>query len=305
MVSKILGEVFTMKRRGITRVEVVVIVMVVGVILAVFLPAIQRTEGTSARAWCQSQMRQIGIALHTAQDTYTRMPPHCGEYPLPTTLVKNLKDKGFQGSTLFYLLPFVDHANLMLEFGDKATANSWEPGGNGEKVKAPKIYLCPQDPSPTEGGMVKGKSTCSYAVNLSIFWWANNPIKIPTSMPDGASITAMAFERYALCGDVRNNPWGKADVGGANLYGKSDWVEEVLYTVDGENRPSLDNPYKKFQHQPKNEECDPHTAQTGHTAGTNVLMGDSSVKLVTSTVSGKTWHAAITPNGGDEVGSDW
>lgn len=295
-----------MNRRGITLVEVIVILLALGIIVALLLPSCQGTRNRDdARSQCQSQMRQIGIALHTAQDTYARMPAHCGKYPLPISILAKLKNAEVEGSTFFFLLPFLDQANLMLNFDIEGTRNSWRPGGPGDSTASPRIYSCPSDPSPTEGGMVNGKPACSYAVNLSVFWKGNEPIKIPKSMPNGPSVTAFVFERYALCGDVRNNPWGKADVGGANLYGKSDWVEEALYTTDGENPPSMDNPYKKFQHKPKDDICDPYTAHGPHGTGTNVLMGDASVKRVAPNISGKIWHAIITPNSRDDVGSDW
>jgi hypothetical protein len=34
-------------------------------------------------------------------------------------------------------------------------------------------------------------------------------------------------------------------------------------------------------------------------------MGDASVRSVSSSVTGATWWAACTPNGGDTLGSDW
>src|SRR2546430_7621379 len=98
-------------------------------------------------------------------------------------------------------------------------------------------------------------------------------------------MTVMVFERYAKCDKTRTNPWGKADAGGANLYGKSDWIKAESYTDDGKTAPSLDNPFKKFQQQPRPADCDDHTAQGIHAPGINVLMCDASVKLVRPTVS--------------------
>lgn len=302
-----------MNRKGVSRIEVLVTFAAVGLLFAIAAVAISRSRETAARAQCQSQMRQLGIALHTAQDTYARMPPHCGSYPIAISKEKQQRpvSDNFEASVFFWLLPFLDSANLQTEFldlkhGDSQLASSWDEAVAEIHFSPPRYYLCPSMPGEvSDTGLIAGEPVMTYAVNLSIFWRANAPIKIPNCMPDGPSQTVMVFERYAQCGDVRNNPWGKADVRGANLYGKSDWVEEALYTVDGESPPSFKNPYKMFQHQPANENCDPYTAQGPHTGGINILMGDASVKRVAPVLTKATWHAAIVPNDLTSGCGDW
>jgi hypothetical protein len=43
---------------------------------------------------------------------------------------------------------------------------------------------------------------------------------------------------------------------------------------------------------------------TAHTA-MQVGMADGSIRGVSSGVSGATWWAAVTPNGGETLGTDW
>jgi hypothetical protein len=54
-----------------------------------------------------------------------------------------------------------------------------------------------------------------------------------------------------------------------------------------------------------NGTCDPTTANGGHTGGVLVSMADGSVHLVSAAVSQKSWNAALTPAGGETMGSDW
>jgi prepilin-type processing-associated H-X9-DG protein len=51
--------------------------------------------------------------------------------------------------------------------------------------------------------------------------------------------------------------------------------------------------------------CDPTRASTGHTGACNVLMMDGSCRNVSASVSGVTWMNALTPAGGENIGSDW
>jgi prepilin-type N-terminal cleavage/methylation domain-containing protein len=51
--------------------------------------------------------------------------------------------------------------------------------------------------------------------------------------------------------------------------------------------------------------CDGSIPQGLSVSGIQVLLGDGSVKSVSSGVSAATWAAAITPNGGEVLGSDW
>jgi hypothetical protein len=50
---------------------------------------------------------------------------------------------------------------------------------------------------------------------------------------------------------------------------------------------------------------DPRIVQSGHTAVVQVAMCDGSARGVASTVTLKTWVAAVLPGDGTPLGSDW
>jgi prepilin-type N-terminal cleavage/methylation domain-containing protein len=62
---------------------------------------------------------------------------------------------------------------------------------------------------------------------------------------------------------------------------------------------------KSFQDTPTSSACDSTLAQSLSTGAVQVVLADGSVRGVASGVSATTWNAAMTPTGGDQLGSDW
>jgi prepilin-type processing-associated H-X9-DG protein len=66
----------------------------------------------------------------------------------------------------------------------------------------------------------------------------------------------------------------------------------------------------RFEVQPpgpwvNNAACDQRVAQSPHTGGINVALGDGSVRFLSSAMTPDTWWAACTIAGGDVLGTDW
>src|SRR5262245_52160925 len=65
-------------RRGFTLVELLVVIAVIGVLIALLLPAIGTAREAARRTQCASNLRQIGLAMRQYWDT------HRGKFPLTT-----------------------------------------------------------------------------------------------------------------------------------------------------------------------------------------------------------------------------
>jgi prepilin-type N-terminal cleavage/methylation domain-containing protein len=114
---------------GLTLVEVLVTIGILGVLAALLAPAIQAAREAARRAECASHLRQIGIALANYHESFTTFPIGCRD------------NRGLQIAWSAPLLPFLDEHDAWAAFDPSAAYNSLANRHSASTVIA--TYLCP------------------------------------------------------------------------------------------------------------------------------------------------------------------
>ncbi len=102
---------------GFTLVELLVVIAIVGTLVGLLLPAVQQARQAAARSQCQSNLRQIGIAMFSYADARRGLPFASGRPRIGT--VAHLEDRPEEGidyirpqSWAIAILPYIEEGVL-------------------------------------------------------------------------------------------------------------------------------------------------------------------------------------------------
>ena len=202
-------------RPGFTLIELMVAVGIITIVIGLTLPAVQSARESARRASCQSNLRQIGLAIHDYSDSYNCFPiTHAG------MLHNSLVYFGYH-SVHCRLLPYLDQLPIYnaINFAAGTAPEASVPSavaGNAANQTALNaqisLFLCPSDGGPLDecGTNYRG---CAGVGPMGSSWIefpdSNNGLFPPTglvraaSVPDGLSHTAAFSERLRGSGQDR------------------------------------------------------------------------------------------------------
>lgn len=109
------------KSSGFTLVELLVVIAIIGILVALLLPAIQAAREAARRSQCQSQLKQISLAVLGYENVKKKLPPGC--VPNESTKTVNWNNEsvnmwkyaktGRQGTSwILQVLPYMEYNDI-------------------------------------------------------------------------------------------------------------------------------------------------------------------------------------------------
>lgn len=280
-------------RSAVTALEILVCIVVVTILLAIVIPAVQSVRETSRRMSCVNQQRQVGVALQAFVASHRRFP----------------SDNENCFSWHVAILPMIEQQSLydeIRETGKDCWAPVAVPGLEALQNNFVPLFHCPSDTD-------RNAATTNYLGNAgSGFYQAKNGTfsRQPAtagSFKDGLSNTA------AIC-EFRTSwaaqPIESVDAPTGTL---TEWKYEFVPTCEarlpsGEYPGALMGaawlrpgyPITVYSHilSPGKNSCSADgaaitmvaTPQSNHPGGVNLLMADGSVQFVASSIDQSSWR---------------
>jgi prepilin-type N-terminal cleavage/methylation domain-containing protein/prepilin-type processing-associated H-X9-DG protein len=299
--------------RAFTLIELLVVISIIGVLIALLLPAVQAAREAARRAQCVNNLKQIGLALHNYEGVHLVLPPgYVSSFDATGTdlgpgwgwsaMILPQVEQPAVFSSLNFSLNVEVPANLTARLvviggflcpSDKFDA-SWPALDRDPLTGAPKGEICRvassnyigmngvSEPGPEGEGVLFRNSRIGFR-----------------DITDGLSQTLAVGERSHLLGPAT---WTGA-VTGALLY---DDDGDAIGTPELETGPGMILGHSGEGAGPGANRSEPNQFYSLHSGrGVNFLFADGHVAFLKATMNYKTYVALSTRGGGEVISGDY
>jgi prepilin-type N-terminal cleavage/methylation domain-containing protein/prepilin-type processing-associated H-X9-DG protein len=291
----------TTPRRGFTLIELLVVIAIIAILIGLLLPAVQKVREAAARAKCQNNLKQIGLALHGYHDVNDRLPPG-GSGPNIGGFVASPGMTGSIGYTV-YILPQVEQDNVFRQMN--TTVNYNQPPNDATAPFLVPIYQCPsaeviesalgagkthhypgvagpKGTNPQTGSAYTVTGGSHGGISHHGVLGPNTRVRL-LGMTDGTSNTLMVGE-LSWKGANCYRPWTRG------------WDSDAMASSK-----NVLHPLNAVAYNGSNNFNDVSFGSQ-HSGGANFLLGDGSVKFVPQSIDLNAYKAAASRDGGEVLG---
>lgn len=248
------------KRSGFTMIELLVVVAIIGVLMGLLVPAVSRVREAASRVKCQSNLVQLGLAMHLYHDTHQA-------FPLAYT---GPDDWGWT----VRLLPFFEHGNLYRSLDPEAT----ELEVNAFTTLQLPLLLCPSDRSPPVNSYFSGYGRSNYVASEQVCG-VGDPVHLG-QFSDGVSNTILLGERSRT--NQVGAVWAGMDGDPASVVARPNWPINTTY-AGGTTCCAADTTCTRF------------AWNANHTGGANFVLGDGSVRFLRASAASDPTQQGCNP----------
>ena len=277
--SSAVGEAFLRKprrsrriRHAFTLIELLVVVAIIGVLIALLLPAVQAAREAARHVSCCNNLRQIGIALHAYHGVHQSFPPGGIELRL---YWRDVSRRQLAWSA--FLLPYIEQQPLYerIDFGKAFDSEENAPAA----AAVVPTYLCPS--VPRSSNLVQGRGACDYGgINGERITGPNNP-------PKGA----MLYDRAIRIEEILDGTSTTLIVSEDAAWTDGQWINA---------RNVFDQAYA-INYRPPPGEYVENEIRSKHPGGANALFCDGSARFLGENMDLKTLAAICTRRGKEIV----
>ena len=140
-------------RRAFTLVELLVVITIIGILMSLLLPAVQRARESARRLQCQNNIRNLGLALNNYHTAFKIFPPSSVwrvNSKLDVSQIETPSANYLYENWVILILPQLENQNLKNLFNltqplTSNTANSDGTNNGTARATSLAVMLCPSD----------------------------------------------------------------------------------------------------------------------------------------------------------------